>query len=425
MGGITLKFIEEFPKDSLGVKIVSNPREVFEAIARGIGDDNDVMSREPMQMLAYADAEENRITGKLTRDIKNAYELYEAEKGQVITLLVIRDGIDEILDSGAMSAILRKLLSERGRNAGIRLLIACNDSERLKPFLENGVVVSIKGENAFYQDERVDICSIPSKDVDFFISGAFSDIASLYSGDIPLASLCPEKNEEAPRVKIRASKLDLSKRCSLGKGITYEDLGFDGEIEEAGEEIDLPVGMTEYGIGSISLDCSLEGSQNTGCLVLGATSTGKSSLLHSLVVEGCKKYAPSDLELWLLDFKRDGAVSRYKNDDIPHIKVIKQGADQSDIYYVLNSLCKEIEERLEQFEKTGVGLREKKFENLHEYNQFVKSHTGYGVSLPRIVLVVDEMQELFKNGDSSLVFDIMTKLARVPLREGLRVFTPL
>ncbi|MBQ7761454.1 MAG: hypothetical protein IJ400_05295 [Clostridia bacterium] len=419
MGGITLKFLEEFPQGSLGVRIISDKREIFESVSQGIDKSGSVMSKDPVPALFYADAEANRITGKLSGEIKTAYDLYEREKGQVATLVVIRDGIDEILNDGEMTSILRKLLSERGIKAGVRLIIACSDPQALNGLYESAVSISIKGEDVLFDGEKINICSIPNKDISFFIKGVFSDMASLVEGnvgrDIPCASYYVGSDKE-DEIEDKIEKNEANKSYSIDRRITYEDLGFEGPPEKMEEEIELPVGLMENGVASICFDCGASKGQNTGCIVVGATSTGKSSLLHSLVVEGCKKYSPKDLELWLLDFKKEGAVDRYLNAKIPHIKVLKQWAHECDIYYILNSLCGEIENRINCFKTTGIGLREKEFENVFEYNQFVEKNKCYGTPFPRIVLVIDEIQELFWHKENNLIADIMARLATVTVR---------
>ncbi len=424
IGGITLKFLEEFPQGSLGVRIASCKREIFDAVASGIMENQkeDVISKDTQPSLTYAEAEANRITAKLTKEIKTAYDLYEREKGQVVTLVVIRDGIEEILADGEMKAILRKLLSERGIKAGVRFIIACKDPRDLEGLYENAISISVRGEDVFYEGEKIDVCTIPEQDISFFIKGVFSDIASLgggnADGDIRFASYYVGRGEEGKkeRIKEEIKKNKENKALSIDGRISYEDLGFESPPKKMGEEIALPVGLTKDGVASICFDCGTQGGQNTGCLVLGATSTGKSSLLHSLVLESCKKYSPKDLELWLLDFKREGAVNRYQNAKIPHIRVLRQGASECDIYYVLNSLCEEIERRINFFKTTGAGIREKSFDNVFEYNQFVEKNGCYGDTLSRIVLVVDEMQELFQNKENSLIGDIMTRLAAVTVK---------
>ena len=397
MGGITLKYLEEFPKGSLSVRIVSAKREIFESIARELDKNEEIkngkiMSQDPMPALSYADAEANRITQLLGSDYTSAYELYEREKCQAITLLVIRDGIDKILLDGEMLAILRKLLSERGIKAGVRLIIACNDPSELSK-LGKGTFVRLENENAFVEDEKISICSIPLQETDFFIKGVISDIESLSDG---------ESNESIGSF-FKASKREKNINFSMGgkKRVTYEDLGFDNLPQVADEKIEIPVGLGNEGIATITFDCGEGDYQNTGCLVLGATSTGKSSLLHSIVIEGCKKYSPKDLELWLLDFKRDGAIKCYQESNIPHIKALKQGVDEYELYCYLGCLCEEIEERLSLFQAKGV-------DNLYEYNKL-------GNFLPFIVLVVDEMQELFQK-EGELVNKIMTRLATTAVK---------
>ena len=55
--------------------------------------------------------------------------------------------------------------------------------------------------------------------------------------------------------------------------------------------------------------------------IIGATGTGKSVLLHNIIIETISKYSPEDLQLYLLDCKLGGVeFNRYK--DVKHVRAL-------------------------------------------------------------------------------------------------------
>ena len=55
-------------------------------------------------------------------------------------------------------------------------------------------------------------------------------------------------------------------------------------------------------------------------MVIGQSGSGKSSFFHNVVIGGCYRYSPKDLQYWLLDFKFGGASSKYEFSCIPHVR---------------------------------------------------------------------------------------------------------
>ena len=117
-------------------------------------------------------------------------------------------------------------------------------------------------------------------------------------------------------------------------------------------------------------------------LMIGATGSGKSSLLHSLIISSLLKYGPDELQLYLLDFKSGVEFELYSKYKIPQLKLLALDAMQAFGLSVLKELMQQMDERNRLFKGAGVG-------NIEEY----RTTTGY--AMPRILVLMDEFQTLF------------------------------
>ena len=117
-------------------------------------------------------------------------------------------------------------------------------------------------------------------------------------------------------------------------------------------------------------------------LMIGATGSGKSSLLHSLIISSLLKYGPDELQLYLLDFKSGVEFELYSKYRIPQLKLLALDAMQAFGLSVLRELMQQMDERNRLFKGAGVG-------NIEEY----RTTTGY--AMPRILVLMDEFQALF------------------------------
>ncbi|MEL6104942.1 MAG: FtsK/SpoIIIE domain-containing protein [Planctomycetota bacterium] len=121
-------------------------------------------------------------------------------------------------------------------------------------------------------------------------------------------------------------------------------------------------------------------------LIAGKTGSGKSTLLHAIITSGAHQYTPDQLEYYLLDFKKGVEFKAYADAAIPHARVIGIESEREFGRSVLQRLDEELQQRGELFR--GVSAQE-----LSEYRH------ASGKAMPRILLVVDEFQELFIRDD--------------------------
>ncbi|WDQ15257.1 FtsK/SpoIIIE domain-containing protein [Rhodopirellula sp. P2] len=139
-------------------------------------------------------------------------------------------------------------------------------------------------------------------------------------------------------------------------------------------------------------------------LIAGKTGSGKSTLLHSIVTSGAAMYSPDELQFYLLDFKKGVEFKIYADAKLPHARVIGIESEREFGRSVLQRLDSEMTTRGELFRAAGV-------QELGAYRRTCPAKV-----MPRLMLVVDEFQELFTR-DDTLASDCTALLDRL-VRQG-------
>lgn len=178
-----------------------------------------------------------------------------------------------------------------------------------------------------------------------------------------------------------------------------------------GDAIELPVGVS----GKREINFRMDLVSHVHSFIIGQSGSGKSVFLHNVIGSAIMKYAPEDLELYLLDFKLGGVeFNRYQG--VKHVKAML--VDNSDQQITLEIL-RELRERMAE---RGKLLRNAGASNLAEYN---KVHPDS--KLPHVLLVADECHEMFKQ-DSSIprnisnaISDIVIKIAKEGRSQGVHL----
>jgi len=140
----------------------------------------------------------------------------------------------------------------------------------------------------------------------------------------------------------------------------------------------------------------------------GATGSGKSNLYHVLILGFAMRYSPQELRFFLIDGKDGVEFQTYRK--LPHAEVVSLKSSPQLSRSVLKELTVEQERRNEIFSRAGVT-------NLTQYR---KKGQPEG-NLPRILLMVDEYQELFEGDKDNQASQYLEQIARQGRSVGIHM----
>jgi S-DNA-T family DNA segregation ATPase FtsK/SpoIIIE len=143
-------------------------------------------------------------------------------------------------------------------------------------------------------------------------------------------------------------------------------------------------------------------------LVAGATGTGKTIFLNSLILSLLYKYTPENLRMIMVDPKR---VEFQNYNDIPHL-LCPVIYDANKTINALQWLAREMERRFEIFSEVPA-------RNIGSYNAN-KTIIASGLQLPYIVFVVDELADLMAAKGRELEAGIV-RLAQMARATGIHL----
>jgi S-DNA-T family DNA segregation ATPase FtsK/SpoIIIE len=166
--------------------------------------------------------------------------------------------------------------------------------------------------------------------------------------------------------------------------------------------IDVPLGMA----GALKMQyLKLGAGTSQHVLISGKTGSGKSTLMHVLITTMSLQYSPDEVELYLVDFKKGVEFKAYAQYVLPHARVIAIESEREFGLSVLQRLDAELRTRGDLFRNQGV--------------QDIKGYRSEqpGVRMPRVLLIIDEFQELFVEDDriaqeSALLLDRLVRQGR-------------
>ncbi len=166
--------------------------------------------------------------------------------------------------------------------------------------------------------------------------------------------------------------------------------------------IDAPLGRA----GALKLQSLKLGSGTSQhVLISGKTGSGKSTLMHVLITTLALQYSPDEVELYLVDFKKGVEFKTYARYALPHARVIAIESEREFGLSVLQRLDAELRTRGDLFRNQGV-------QDIKGYRS-AQPHAR----LPRILLIIDEFQELFVEDDriaqeAALLLDRLVRQGR-------------
>jgi hypothetical protein len=167
-------------------------------------------------------------------------------------------------------------------------------------------------------------------------------------------------------------------------------------------ELRVPIGRT----GATKLQyLSLGKGTRQHALVAGKTGSGKSTLFHVIITNLALWCSPDQVEFYLVDFKKGVEFKCYATNKLPHARVIAIESDREFGLSVLQRLDDELKRRGDLFRKLNV-------QDIPGYKR-----AGGSEPMPRVLLLIDEFQELFVEDDrvsqgASLLLDRIVRQGR-------------
>lgn len=286
--------------------------------------------------------------------------------------------------------LLRKVRSGRNNPA--------DQSDLLKETLANfGVEATIKQVTHGPTITRYELQPQPGVKV--------SRIVNL-ADDIALALAAPEVRIEAP----------IPGKAAVGIEIPHKDISLvslreileTGEFQKSGHTLPVILGKDVAG-EPVVVDLT----RMPHLLVAGATGTGKSVFINSLILSILFKFHPDKVKLLLIDPKKV-EMSVYKN--LPHL-IAPVVTDTRKAAGVLNLVVEEMEKRYELFSETGT-------RGIEGYNHTVldslDEEDAEDRLLPYIVVVIDELSDLMMVAPNE-VEDAICRLAQMARAAGIHL----
>ena len=173
------------------------------------------------------------------------------------------------------------------------------------------------------------------------------------------------------------------------------------------KRLSVPIGQDETGRSLvIDLKESAHGGAGPHGLCVGATGSGKSELLRTLVVALAATHSPEALNFVLVDFK--GGATFLGLDELPHTSAVITNLAEEAILVdrMYDAISGELNRRQEWLRQAG------NFANVTDYEQARQSHTDWP-AMPALVIVVDEFSELLgQHPDFADLFVAVGRLGR-------------
>lgn len=245
---------------------------------------------------------------------------------------------------------------------------------------------------------------------DFYVTNTF--VKDL-SADCKLLLKCKsiQENPKLLNAFIRYINTEVDKKKESTVIIQDTKNSVSNIYERNLDTISVPIGKSSNNEVNFTMDMV----SHVHSFIIGQSGSGKSVFLHNIIGSAILKYAPEDLQLYLLDFKLGGVeFNRYKG--IKHVKsLLVDNSDQQITLEILRELREGMVERGRQLRDCGVN-------NIVEYNK-----QNPNATMPQILVVVDECHEMFRVGSdiprtvSNEISEIITKVAKEGRSQGVHL----
>lgn len=207
----------------------------------------------------------------------------------------------------------------------------------------------------------------------------------------------------------RLKMLDINQHSILNR--LNNELTEKQEFEEQPDFLRVPIGKRENGEPAyFTLGAK------SGCvsgLLIGATGTGKSTLMNNLVVQIGKHYNAKEIILYLMDYKQGNEFKIFK--DHPNVKYLFENVNAQSGVQLLQELEREHNARAALFNQNGKDIETK---DIDTFNQKYPEQR-----IPHILLIVDEFQMMFGRGyeEETKVNALLNMIARQGRSTGIHL----
>lgn len=237
-------------------------------------------------------------------------------------------------------------------------------------------------------------------------NGEWVEREPVVSGEIS-----PERLPPDPVVRTLIDKIGSAAKSADKTEVPFEKIMSLAAAESIGREpwtgttvggIKIPLGQT--GARKVQY-LELGRGLTHHALIAGRPGSGKSNLMHVIIAGATRIYPPSELQFYLVDFKKGVEFQPYADALLPHARVIAVDSEREFGISVLRGLVNEMHARNELFSRSGV-------QDISRYRT-----QNPNVPMHRILLLVDEFQELFSPDDglardAALLLDQIVRMGR-------------
>ena len=395
-----LRFIELFPLGAVNVHIFDkNANYLYRRLSNTFQNDQVGQTAKKVVQLHSDLSDLTQLKNVVCEDVfkktsvskPDLYAVYEEDQTDAFNLIVLRNGFIE--SSGyAAGEVLDTINSltkpgDIGHRCGFRFLIVDNSKSFEK---------SISATSKYVVESIQKNCALllTYRDGNFSCNGT------------PVEVLRIVENMDS-YIQERATTIAATVSTKEKAIVSLDDIGSDSVEALSSSILYIPVGKTGADVMTLPLSCKDEnGTLAGGCIgyiAIGQSGSGKSAFFHSVVLNGCMKYSPRDLQFWLLDFKYGGASSKYRDSGLPHIRIVAENNKIDDALCLFQMIFEEMERRYKAFNQQHVN-------DILDYNRIAESKPELEY-FPRIIIAIDEVQEIFREDNASVLQKLISSIA--------------
>jgi len=321
---------------------------------------------------------ENAIA-TLRQRLENMTQAYGGDKESRLKKEVVRALAITDFPTGFSDTALKDLhaIVRNSASLGVCVLICANDDELEKLKQKNGTLVAEIAQS---------VVETKATGTKLMMMGAQNDGLFLQLDD--MNDVLQNKDQILSQISgvIEHMQLKVEHFESMYKSDIYDSNNwFTGNHDE----IAIPLGIKGANTVVKMVLGRGGGSTEHHALIAGQTGAGKSTLLHTLIMSTLISYSPDEVQMYLLDFKEGVEFSAYTRYRLPSLRVVAINSEREFGLNVLKELCTELETRTKHFTRYGVS----------DINSYV--NLSDVPKVPKLLLIFDEVQELFRNKNES------------------------